>query len=1055
MFSIRTAVLSLFVIVSCLIAGLSLGMHFYFNRQLAQTSAEKAFTATAEKIHERIQALDRNSRNLLNQLGRIEAISPLTDEKDVHLTTTLLLTSLMEQNDKLYAVYIARPDGNFFEVINLEKGKKVQKDIGATPQDRWITFQIEDQEGVRIKTTRFLDKNLAMRVSTREPSTYNPKDRPWYKKALKTSDVVKTPPYLFASSNLTGVSYAKKFDTTGVVISIDICITELNASLRAISLPPHSKAFVFNDAGDIIVQGSVEEPAVPGQSVPSVLLTHGERAFVQSHPVIQASNEMDWPPFDFAISGEPKGYSVDLLNLLAEKTGLTVKYVNGLSWNQLKRLYKQGNLDLLHSVPQSREWKALGLLSHPYGSLPQAVATLAGVSPVARLKDLAGRTVAVPRGWTNETSLKDNYPEIRLLRVDTPIEAIRAVTEGKADAVLDSRPVLQYLIAQYFPDEVTLGPVLPPWQDSNAGDLRFLVQKNLSPLQSILNKALDAMTPAEWAQLDREWFPGGSKNTVPVTSQALFQTLKQGELRKLAASKDQLNAIQRTDIEGEPYFAYVRPLKKMAEGNYYVGFLAPAAETIAPYMQNVYISILVTLGLLLLLIPLVFKMAGLIINPINALGDESEKIKQRRYDEVSEVSSNITEIVNLSSSLISAASSHMKYAKAQHNLLESFIKLLATAIDKKSPYTGEHCKRVPALSAMIARVASDTHIGPLAEFALIGDDQWREFRIASWLHDCGKIITPEFIVDKGTKLEVIHNRIHEIRTRFEVLLRDAEIDYWKALAHGTSDQGTCLQTLQTTQKQLRDDFVFVAQCNIGSEFMGPENVARIKVVARRTWTRTLSDRLGLSHIELQRYPSPAPQLPCREPLLADRAEHIIERSLSEKTNAQISGFTMHMPEQLYNQGEIYNLCIPHGTLTPEDRYKINEHVISTIRMLEPLPFPENMARIPEYAGAHHENIIGTGYPRGLKGNQIPIPARILALADVFEALTASDRPYRKAKKLSEAVQILSVMARASHIDPDLFRLFLSSGLYLQYAEKFLDPAQIDDVDVEYYLHRIS
>ncbi|MCK9175217.1 MAG: hypothetical protein M0O96_08080 [Desulforhopalus sp.] len=550
------------------------------------------------------------------------------------------------------------------------------------------------------------------------------------------------------------------------------------------------------------------------------------------------------------------------------------------------------------------------------------------------------------------------------------------------------------------------------------------------------------LTPGEWPRHDK----------TSTTSRISLIKRQHQELIKLASENNQIGTIQRTHIEGKAYFTYVHLLKKMSGEHYFIGFLAPVADSIAPDMKKIYIALLATLGLLLLLIPGVWMLAGMIINPINALTKENAKITKKQYDDVGEVTSNITEIINLSHSMVSMASSLEEYATKQRDLLESFIKLIAAAIDKKSHCTGSHCKRVPVLSAMIARAASDMHTGPLAKFAFTGEDQWREFRIASWLHDCGKIITPEYIVDKGTKLEVIHNRIHEIRTRFEVLLRDAEIDYWKALAQGTSDQGTCLQTLQSTQKQLRDDFVFVAQCNIGSEFMGPENVARIKVVARRTWTRTLSDRLGLSHAELKRYPSAAPQLPCRERLLADRPEHIIERPLSEKATAQLSGFTMHMPEQLYNQGEIYNLCIPHGTLTPEDRYKINEHVISTIRMLEPLPFPEKLARIPEYAGAHHENLIGTGYPRGLKGDQISIPARILTLADVFEALTASDRPYKKAKKLSEAVKILSAMAQNGHIDPDLFRLFLSSGLYLRYAEKFLAPAQIDEVAVEHYLH---
>ena len=1054
-FSIRAAVLSLFVILSCMIAGVSLGMHFYFNRQLAETTAEKSFAATAEKISERILALDSDARNLVDLLGRVEPISRSVDEGRGRLTRTLLLTSLIKQNNKLYSIHITYPDGNFFGVINLEQNKNGRKYPGATPQDSWIIIQVAKNGEKRIRTTRFLDKNLAIRTFTQEQTTYNPKNRPWYQMALKNPGMVRSFPYLFSNLNIPGVTYAKKINPTGIIIGIDISTAELSTSLRSTSLPPRSRAFIFNDAGDITAQDSIKEPAVPGQATASVLLTPEEQTFIQSHPVIRASNEMDWPPFDFALSGEPRGYSVDLLNLLAEKTGLTVKYVNGVSWSQLQLMYKQGDLDLLHSLPKTRASEKIGLFSPPYIALPQAVATQWGVPPVTRLKDLEGRIVAVPKRWWVEVYLEDNYPKIRLLHVDTAIEAIRAIVQGKADAVLDSKAVLHSLIAQYFPDNVALGPTLPELQESDANGLRFLVQKNLSPLQTILNKALNSLTPKERARLNKKWFRAGSNNTIPATSKITFKKRQHSELRELASQKDRLDTIQITDIEGKPYFAYVKFLKKSLQPNEFIGFLAPVSDTVAPYMKKVYISLLATLGLLLLLMPLVWKMAGRIITPMNALAGESEKITQRRYGEVTEVTSNITEIVNLSRSLVSMASSIREYAKKQRELLDSFIKLLASAIDKKSPYTGGHCKRVPELSAMIARAASDTHTGPFADFAFTGEEQWREFHIASWLHDCGKVITPEHIVDKGTKLEAIHNRIHEIRTRFEVLLRDAEIEYWKTLAQGASDPVACLNTLQATKKQLTEEFSFVAQCNIGSEFMAPEKVARIRAIAQRTWTRTLDDRLGLSHVELQRYPSPAPHLPCREHLLADRPEHIIPRPLSEIIDAKACGFALQIPEHLYNQGEFYNLCIPHGTLTPEDRYKINEHVVSTIQMLETLPFPKNLAKVAEYAGAHHETLMGNGYPRKLKGDQISIPARILALADVFEALTASDRPYKKAKKLSEAVKILSFMSRDGHIDPNLFRLFLSSGLYLQYAKKFLKPEQIDEVDVEHYLHQIS
>ena len=185
--------------------------------------------------------------------------------------------------------------------------------------------------------------------------------------------------------------------------------------------------------------------------------------------------------------------------------------------------------------------------------------------------------------------------------------------------------------------------------------------------------------------------------------------------------------------------------------------------------------------------------------------------------------------------------------------------------------------------------------------------------------------------------------------------------------------------------------------------------------------------------------------------MSDKQDHIVVRENFDHDLYKAEGFKENVPEHLYNYGEIYNLCIEKGTLTPEERYKINEHVIMSIKMLEKIPFPSHLSKIPEYAGTHHETLIGTGYPRKLTKSELSIPTRIMAIADIFEALTASDRPYKKAKTLSESIKIMSFMVKDQHIDADLFKLFLSSGIYKTYAQKYLKAEQIDEVDVKSYL----
>ena len=387
----------------------------------------------------------------------------------------------------------------------------------------------------------------------------------------------------------------------------------------------------------------------------------------------------------------------------------------------------------------------------------------------------------------------------------------------------------------------------------------------------------------------------------------------------------------------------------------------------------------------------------------------------------------------------------------QQALLDAFIKLIAGAIDAKSPYTGGHCTRVPALTKMLAQAACDSSEPPFSEFDL-DEKQWEAVDIASWLHDCGKVTTPEYVVDKATKLETIYDRIHEVRTRFEVLKRDAQIRYHEQIAAGV-DQQALKTELDETLQQLDDDFAFVAECNQGGEFMAPEKTERLQRIAEMTWTRTLDDRLGVSWEELQRMQrTDSSPLPAQENLLNNKEEHLIERTPVDcMPDDNPWGFRMDVPEYKYNRGELYNLEVSRGTLTSEERYKINDHIMQTIMMLEKLPYPRHLRDVPMIAGCHHETMDGKGYPKRLSRDDMPMTARMMAIADIFEALTASDRPYKKAKTLSEAIRIMGFMKKDRHIDPELFELFLTSGVYLDYGHKFLEPEQLDEVDIAEYI----
>lgn len=398
------------------------------------------------------------------------------------------------------------------------------------------------------------------------------------------------------------------------------------------------------------------------------------------------------------------------------------------------------------------------------------------------------------------------------------------------------------------------------------------------------------------------------------------------------------------------------------------------------------------------------------------------------------------ETINFSKSmqrLVEALSSHAAVAidnqllvTAQKNVLEAFLEVIAHAIDDKSPYTGAHCQRVPVIARMIALAAVMSQDGAFKDFEM-SEDEWYAFHLASWLHDCGKVTTPEYVLDKATKLETVNNRIHEIRARFEILRRDAHIDYLKKRLAGTEPKEQLLAQFNDRVRKLEDDFAFLAASNVGSDALSDEQVARVREIAKQTYHRYFDKTLGLSWDETERIKdNMPPKTNPAEPLLEDRPDHIFGG---------------------YNRGEIHNLSIARGTLTPEEAKKINSHVEKTIEMLKAIPFPSHIKNVVEYAGGHHERMDGKGFPNHLTRFEMSIPARILGVADVFEALSSSDRPYKKPKKLSEIVAIMSGMAKSGHIDSDLFNLFLTAGVYREYAEQYMKESQIDEVDVQQYL----
>jgi HD-GYP domain-containing protein (c-di-GMP phosphodiesterase class II) len=360
------------------------------------------------------------------------------------------------------------------------------------------------------------------------------------------------------------------------------------------------------------------------------------------------------------------------------------------------------------------------------------------------------------------------------------------------------------------------------------------------------------------------------------------------------------------------------------------------------------------------------------------------------------------QLVESLASQAAIALTNRRLVRQTEELFEAFIQLINAAIDDKSLYTGGHCKRVPELTMMLADAVTRTRHGPLKDFVMTEQDRY-ELKIAGLLHDCGKITTPVHVVDKPTKLNTLFDRIELLDTRFEVLRRDAEIAMLRKTGARSQGSGCRMQDAEDAEiraeyearvRQLEDDREFLRRCNVGVEKMPEAACQRVAQIAAYQWR----DGAG-------------------------------------------------SPKNFLSSDEVENLTIRSGTLTAAERQIVNHHIDVTIKMLESLPWPKHLKNVPEYAGGHHERMDGLGYPRGLTREQMSLQARVMGIADIFEALTAKDRPYKPGKTLSESLIIRGKFKRGGHIDPDLFDVFIREKVYLDYARQFLLPEQIDEVDL--------
>jgi HD-GYP domain-containing protein (c-di-GMP phosphodiesterase class II) len=960
--------------------------------------------------------------------GMPGASSPVRGNGGAHPDREFMV-QLIATHPSLYSVYIGNKDGSFLQVIN--GSAAANEAMQAPARTAFMLRAISGTGKARTQYWTFLNTRGETLGQRREANPdYLPAQQDWFKGAHAGTGTYLSPPYSFNTIHAPGISAARAIPGTDAVFGADFTLQEIKDFIGGIKVSSGGFLLVYDQDSRLLACSDTAAARLGEETAVLELPGPRAKALFAAARTSRSNLPPDMTGWLTSFATLETGRQEKLAILAAAPVG----DFNGPFDSMRRDLLIMSLVTLAIALPVtyllSRRLTAkLAFMARDADRISRFdfQAELAGHSAISEINQLAGGFDSMKQTIAERNAALDQAMadlKLTLEKQDSTREKLATLVDlgGKLSSLHDINELCEEILHGAMDlTHAVGGSLYLRGELENSNNLEFKI---------VINKQLVG-------------FDQGGTSGKPVTLKPVPIVLPDGSTNHHHAVADAFNEDKTINIP-DAYNYEGHDLSGTRGFDQFTGFRTVSILTVP-------------------LKPLGREPIGA-LQLLNA-GDPAT-------GQVIPFSKGIEDLVKALAAQAATALSNQALLEEQARLLEeqarlieelkalskATINVIVDAIDAKSPYTGGHNKRVPEIAALLADATRSVAEGPLAGWAARYENIPQQFELATKLHDCGKITTPEYVVDKATKLETIYNRLHEVRTRFEVLLRDARIErHQRVLKGGKKAQAAADAWLAEEEARLQADFAFLAECNLGSESMAPELVERLAAIATRTWTRHFDDTIGISWEENSRIPDEERvPLPATEFLLADKARHRIPRPKDALKRYEKLGFQDPTPDLMYNQGEVYNLGIVKGTLTFEERFKINEHIRQSIVMLTNLTANRpNLGNVVEWAGGHHETLKGTGYPYRRNAETLSIPARILAIADIFEALTAKDRPYKKAKTLSEAVKILFDYKKKSHIDPVLFDLFLSSGVYREYAEKYLDPSQLDEVDVSQYVGKMD
>ena len=653
----QAIVVSLLAVATVLIAVVAISLQYHFSKQMAVKSATKNYQLTASKISDHLIAEDRKAANVAHLLAKLPG---LVDNGWVASDTREIFAEVMYRNSFLYAIYLGFPDGSSYELVNLKSSYTVLRKFKATLADRWIVITVTGEEGNRRRRLDYLDQDFNLRVSREESSNYDASKRLWYTSAKK-GHVYKTPPYLFQHLQEPGQTYSEILPSGQAVIAIDVALTSVANYLLKQDVASEGDITLFQQNGEIIASNQTKPDEFVVPSSPPLQLSLEEKAYIASLNTIRVSNEIDWPPIDYVVAGEPQGYFVDIMKLLSEMIDLKIEFVNGYSWSEMVELYKQQELEVLQPVFRNINNINLGVYSAEVLNLPYAIITRQDVNSLTHFEQLSGKSIAIPKGWSIIPVINALYPTVDILEVASTRKAILAVKEGQAFATLDTSVVLHHTVNQFFVEGVRFHENIKFKEEALPESLHLLFLDKYAPLAKIFDKALGNITADQKKILEKKWFAIGESEELsdPVS------TVQVPELINIAATRNKQDLLLPVDIENRKYFVFVTGLNRNSLAKEYFSVVVPVASVLNESVNEVEISIMITGGCLLLLMPLCWLLSSPIVKPIRQLALDNDSICRREFYKIKPRDSHIYEINELSKSFSQMALSIQQHEREQ------------------------------------------------------------------------------------------------------------------------------------------------------------------------------------------------------------------------------------------------------------------------------------------------------------------------------------------------------------------------------------------------------